>query len=265
MELLGNIQNLETANTELARFAYVASHDLQEPLRKIQTYGDLLKTKYGPSVSQEGQFYIDRMQKGSERLQKLIKDILTYSRLTDATAFYAKANLNEIISEILGDLEFRIKESGAKITVGELPELYVNPGQMSQVFQNLISNALKFSRKGVPPEISITSEIGNRADAGGANGKQYCNIYIRDNGIGFDETYMEQIFTLFKRLGDSSKYEGTGIGLAICKKIIEQHKGFISARSTPGEGSTFIISLPLTHIPQEEHAARTQFASDYSR
>lgn len=244
-QLLDNIQTLENANAELARFAYVASHDLQEPLRKIQTYGDLLKKKYASSLAGDGQHYIDRMQKGSERLQHLITDILTYSRLTDSTTFFAQTDLNAIIAEILADLEIVIKERDARISIDRLPLLYANPGQMSQLFQNLISNALKFSRKGTPPEISITFEITNKAADHDANGQQYCNIAVRDNGIGFDEVYMDQIFTLFKRLNDKDEYEGTGIGLAICKKIVEQHKGFISARSTIGEGSTFTVSLPL--------------------
>jgi signal transduction histidine kinase len=183
------------------------------------------------------------MQKGSLRLQKLIKDILIYSRLTSNNDFFSQANLNEIINEILIDLELKIKESNAKISVAKLPELFVNPGQIRQVFQNIISNSLKFFRTGIPLEIAITADISNRAGARPANGQMFCNISITDNGIGFDESYAEQIFILFKRLND--KNEGTGIGLAICKKILEQHKGFIYAKSKIGEGSTFTISLPM--------------------
>jgi signal transduction histidine kinase len=263
-QLLENIHTLENANAELARFAYVASHDLQEPLRKIQTYGDLLKKKYSPLISGEGQHYIERMQKASQRLQKLIKDVLTYSRLTDSTTFFTKADLNAIINEILIDLELRIEESGAKIYVADLPELYVNPGQISQLFQNLISNALKFSRKDVPPEIHITYDISNKAGDHAANGQQYCNICVQDNGIGFDESYMEQIFTLFKRLNDTNEYEGTGIGLAICKKIVEQHKGHIHAKSKINEGSTFIISLPITQIEYDDRATHAITESSHS-
>jgi signal transduction histidine kinase len=264
-QLLENIHTLENANAELARFAYVASHDLQEPLRKIQTYGDLLKTKYQGTIEGEGQFYIDRMQKGSQRLQRLIRDILTYSRLTDNNSFFVKSNLNAIIHEIIADLEVAINERKAKIIVEDLPELYVNPGQISQLFQNLISNALKFSRKNITPEIYITSEISNKAGELPANGKQYCNISISDNGIGFEEVYMEQIFTLFKRLNDSSEYEGTGIGLAICKKIVEQHKGFINAKSSLNKGSTFIISLPLQINNQDTNAIKQEhLESTYS-
>lgn len=256
-QLLDNIHTLENANAELARFAYVASHDLQEPLRKIQTYGDLLNKKYSPQLSGDGQHYIERMQKAAKRLQKLIKDVLTYSRLTDATAFFTKADINAIINDILVDLELRIEESGATIYVDDLPELFVNPGQISQLFQNLISNALKFARKDVTPEIRITYTISNKAGDHAANGQEYCNISVQDNGIGFDESYMEQIFTLFKRLNDTSEYEGTGIGLAICKKIVEQHKGFISAKSKINEGSTFIISLPISSTSTEEDENRS--------
>jgi signal transduction histidine kinase len=255
-KLMENIHTLENANAELARFAYVASHDLQEPLRKIQTYGNLLESRYRNALDAEGQQYIERMQKGSQRLQKLIKDILTYSRFTDSNISFTKTNLNVLIEEILIDLEFKIKESHAVIHVDELPELVVNPGQMSQLFQNIISNAIKFSRKDIPPEITITSEITSNIGMEAINGNTYCTISIHDNGIGFDESYLEQIFTLFKRLHDSNEYEGTGIGLAICKKIVEQHKGFITASSKPGEGSTFLISLPYQNTTEHEQQHR---------
>lgn len=242
-QLLDNIQTLESANAELMRFAYVASHDLQEPLRKIQMYCGLLKTRYADTIDAEGVHYVDRMQNSSHRLQNLIKDVLTYSRLTDSDQFFKKTDLNDIINEILVDLEVRIKETNAKIRVAELPELYVNPGQMFQLFQNIISNALKFTRKDTPPEIDITYTIDNIGEHT-VNGQQYCHISIKDNGIGFDEIYLDQIFTLFKKLNAPSEFEGTGIGLAICKKIAEQHKGFIRATSKLNSGSTFTISLP---------------------
>ncbi|MEW6470118.1 MAG: response regulator [Bacteroidota bacterium] len=259
-QLLENIKTLESANAELERFAYVASHDLQEPLRKIQTYGDLLKTKYTAALDKEGKYYVQRMQDSAQRLQKLIKDILVYSRLTSGQDFFVQTELNTIVDEILVDLELKIKESGARVSVERLPVLAVVPGQIRQLFQNIISNALKFSRPGVPPEITISCDTGSIAGGKAANGQQYCNIYIRDNGIGFDEVYSEQIFTLFKRLNDHS--EGTGIGLAICKKIVEQHKGYIHARSKPNQGSTFVISLPVTQ--QTQHEASRQIENSYS-
>jgi len=261
--LLENIHILENANAELARFAYVASHDLQEPLRKIQMYGNLLKTKYHTVVEDEGNFFIDRMQNGAQRLQLLIRDILTYSRLTDNNISFVRSDLNHIIDEILLDLELRIKESHAQIIVSELPELDVNPGQISQLFQNIIANALKFSRKNIPPEIHITSEIGYAEGEVLPNKSKYCHISIRDNGIGFDESFLEQIFTLFKRLNDSNEYEGTGIGLAICKKIVEKHKGYIHAKSRLNEGSTFIISLPITQSQNDAHKAAQHLESTY--
>ncbi len=265
LKLIENIQTLENANAELARFAYVASHDLQEPLRKIQMYGNLLKTKYYDAVEKEGRYFIDRMQNGSQRLQRLIRDILTYSRLTDSNVSFVWSDINHIINEILADLELRIAESQAKIHVDTLPELYVNPGQISQLFQNIIANAIKFSRKDTPPEIRISYEIEERVGEYSPMGEKYCTISIRDNGIGFDESFLDQIFTLFKRLNDTSEYEGTGIGLAICKKIVEKHKGYINATSRLNEGSTFYISLPLIETPAKDHAEKKHLESAYSR
>ncbi len=258
--LVENIEQLKEANSELARFAYVASHDLQEPLRKIQTYGDLLRVKYNKIIDEQGQNYIERIQNSSSRLQNLIKDILSYSRLSENMENYAKSNLNSILNEILTDLEFKIQESGAKIKITKLPELFVNPGQIRQVFQNIIGNALKFARKGVPPKISISYDISEKSDPP----QSYCNIYVQDNGIGFDDVYSEQIFNLFKRLNDSSVYEGTGIGLAICKKITEQHKGFITAKSKLNEGSVFIVSLPLSHVGKKSNSAKQKAENTYS-
>jgi signal transduction histidine kinase len=244
-QLLENIRTLENANAELARFAYMTSHDLQEPLRKIQMFGDLLQTRYHKVIDEKGRYYIEGMQKGSQRLQNLIKDILTYSRLTNAQTFFTNTDLNEIIDQILIDFEMKIKQLGAKISVAELPHIVVNPVQIQQLFQNLVSNALKFTRKNITPEISITYDVFSIEDQL-HHDEEYYNIYIKDNGIGFDETYIDQIFTLFKQLNDKTEYEGTGIGLAICKKIVEQHRGFINAKSKLGEGSTFIISLPFS-------------------
>jgi signal transduction histidine kinase len=261
-ELLENIHTLENANAELARFAYMTSHDLQEPLRKIQMFGDLLQSRYQKLIDEKGRYYIEGMQKGSERLQTLIKDILTYSKVTENNTYFTKANLNTIINEILVDFELRIEELGAKISVGKLPELYVNAVQISQLFQNLISNALKFSRKNISPEITISCEMGNPIPEFQENGTGYCTLYFKDNGIGFDESYLDQIFTLFRRLNNRSEYEGTGIGLAICKKIVEHHKGFISARSELGKGSTFIISLPVNQPQQNGNATNQSLESE---
>lgn len=265
-KLLENIKDLENVNTELARFAYVASHDLQEPLRKIQTYGDLLKNKYKSVIDKEGQHYIDRIQKGSERLQTLIKDILSYSELTIDHSSFIQSELKPIIHDIIGDLEMKIQESNAKINIEELTALPVIPGQIRQLFQNIIGNALKFSRKGIPPEISIrgttiTKEVEKE---GIAVALPYYNISIIDNGIGFDESYSDQIFALFKRLNDTGLYEGTGIGLAICKKIVEQHNGFISVKSKLNEGSVFNICLPLDRKQHEIGSKKQSVENSYS-
>ncbi len=270
-QLLENINTLENANGELARFAYVASHDLQEPLRKIQMFGHLLQTKYQSSIDEKGQYYIERMQKGSLRLQTLIKDILTYSRLTDGNITFTVSNINEIINEIVTDFDSRIKELNAKMHISELPELEVNPVLIRQLFQNIISNALKFARKNIPAEIRIFCERNNEEIEELHDDKQYCNIIVQDNGIGFDEIYIDQIFTMFKRLNNSSEYEGTGIGLAICKKIVEQHKGSIRAKSKLDVGSTFVISLPIKQFqnitkesnPDRENAISLTTVNDH--
>jgi len=250
-QLRENIETLEAANSDLARFAYVASHDLQEPLRKIQTFGDLLKDKYYDIIDDEGRDYVERMQNASKRMQTLIKDILSYSRLTSKDTFKS-CDTKGIIHEILNDLEIAIQEAGAEISFkGNFPEIEGNSSQLRQLFQNIISNALKFSRQGGSPKILITSKVEKGVDVHGIDisriSHDFCSISIKDNGIGFDDQYSEQIFTLFKRLNDSTKYKGTGIGLAICKKIVEQHKGYISAKGKINEGALFTITLPLNH------------------
>jgi len=260
IRLLENIESLKDANAELARFAYVASHDLQEPLRKIQTYGDLLKNKYSRVLDENGRNYIERIQNGSARLQNLIKDILSYSRLTENADSFVRSDLNAILNEIVLDLEFKIQDSGAIIKIDRLPELVVSPRQIRQLFQNLLGNALKFSKKGVAPEIQIKYDITEVQD----KSQLYCNIYVQDNGIGFDQDYAEQIFNLFKRLNDTSEFEGTGIGLAICKKIIEQHKGIISAKSVVNEGSVFTISLPVNSIGKKKSSIKKGLENTYS-
>lgn len=190
--------------------------------------------------------YMNRIIRSSARMTKLIDDLLTYSRLSINTLF-EPTDLKDIINEVLSDLELSITEKDAKVTVDEFPHIEVVPGQMRQVFQNVISNALKFSRPDVPPRIAITSELLTQPDFDApATGRgDYCRISIADNGIGFDEQYTTKIFTIFQRLHSREKYEGTGIGLAITKKIIEKHNGWITARSTPGGGSTFVFILPL--------------------
>ena len=235
---------LETSNDELMQFASVASHDLQEPLRKIHIFSNMIKERYLQDNSGATD-YINRIIKSSSRATRLINDLLSFSRLSSESLF-KQTDLNEIVSEVLGDIELAILEKQAKIEIGKLPVIEAVPGQMRQIFQNMITNALKFSRDSVTPLIELKAE---RVEALNFNAPEspdgkYHRIWIRDNGIGFDQQYANKIFTIFQRLHPREKYEGTGIGLAIAKKIIEKHNGIITATSKEGEGTEFIMVLP---------------------
>jgi len=245
-QLLQNIERLESANKELDRFAFMASHDLQEPLRKIITFSDRLSSKYTGKLDDEADIYINRIQSAAERMRTLIKDILALSKIIADKSSFVETNLNSLLKDVIGELETRIKEKQAKILVEKMPSLVINPGLMRSLFYNLISNSLKYSKKNTTPIIRISSEINFEKNENENNSKEkYCRIHVTDNGIGFDQKDSEEIFSIFKRLHFNNEFEGTGIGLAICKKITEQHNGFISALSKVDEGSTFIISLPL--------------------
>ena len=246
-QLLENITLLEAANKDLDRFAFMASHDLQEPLRKIRTFSDRLFLKYKDVLDQEGKTNIARIQKASERMQLLINDILTFSKLSVEDGMFVQCDLNKLVGEVIIDMEEEVNEKNARILVNDLPSMFVNPGLIRPLFHNLISNALKYSKKNVEPIITIHSEVSPSLNGNGIrdSNSKYCRIFIEDNGIGFDQKYSEQIFGMFKRLHLNTEFEGTGIGLALCKKIVEKHNGYISARSKINEGSTFIISLPL--------------------
>jgi PAS domain S-box-containing protein len=237
-ELHSAMRRLEQSNRELEDFAYVASHDLQEPLRKIQAFGDRLKAKHAAELAPAARDYVDRMQAAAKRMQILINDLLSFSRITTKAQPFVPVDLGVVAREVAHDLEHRTHEAGGEISIGELPSIDADPLQMRQLLQNLASNALKFHRDGVPPRVEITGELDNGTRA---------RIVVADNGIGFDEKYAERIFTMFERLHGRGSYEGTGIGLAICRKIAERHGGEIAARSTPGQGSTFIVTLPVHH------------------
>lgn len=247
LELLKNIDKLEAANKDLDRFAFMASHDLQEPLRKILTFSERLNTKFGDQLDDEGRRYINRIRSATERLQLLIKDIMTFAKISMEKSAYEKSDLNELVNDVISEMESTIEEKNAQITIEKLPAMYVNPSLMRPLFYNLIHNALKYSRSSVTPEVRIycepfSSESEMESDQ---THLPYYRIFVEDNGIGFDQKYAEQIFEMFRRLHHHDEYEGTGIGLAFCKKIVEQHDGFISARSNIDKGSTFIISLPV--------------------
>jgi light-regulated signal transduction histidine kinase (bacteriophytochrome) len=241
-------QELTRSNTELEKFAHVASHDLQEPLRKIIAFGDRLKAKYSEALPDQGYDYLDRMQNAAQRMQALINDLLMLSRITTKAQPFVLVNLNDVVRDVLSDLEVRIEQTQGQIEVGELPTVEADPLQMHQLLQNLISNALKFHPKDKPPQIKIDSQLFHaKLQQSNTNSAlpTHCQIRLEDNGIGFDEKYLESIFNAFHRLHPRTEYEGTGMGLAICRKIVERHNGNITAKSVLGQGSTFIVILPL--------------------
>ena len=240
-QLLQNINSLESANKDLEQFAFMASHDLQEPLRKILMFSDRLFQKH-QNVLQDDVRLIKRIQSSAERMQALIIDILAFSKISIDKANFVVTNLNEVLQEIVTDIGEDIQIKNANIKVENLPSLEVNPRLMRMLFHNLISNALKYSKTDVYPEIKIFSE---NSVVVRSRDKRFCRIFVEDNGIGFDQKYAEEIFGMFKRLHHESEFTGTGIGLALCKKIVEQHSGYISAQSQINVGSRFIVSLPL--------------------
>lgn len=232
---------LERSNQELQDFAYVASHDLQEPLRKIQAFGNLLEDEYGPILGEEGQTYLDRMRNAASRMQGLINDLLMFSRVTTKALPFSPVDLNLIAREVVIDLETLVQATHGKVTIEPLPTIEADPLQMRQMLQNLLSNALKFHKPGVPPVVNISAQ----AQVDAQTGEELYLIAVKDNGIGFDEKYLDRIFTVFQRLHGRGEYEGTGIGLAVVRKIVARHGGTITARSSVGEGSTFLATLPV--------------------
>jgi signal transduction histidine kinase len=246
-QLLDNIAQLESTNKELDRFAYMASHDLQEPLRKIRIFSERINENFCSVIGEEGKLYIEKMQSACIRMQNLIDDILAFSKISVSRESLVPTSMNKVVEEVLSEMDQAIEERKAKVVVERLPELPVNESLIKSLFENLISNSLKYARKDIPTEIIITSH--QEATAAEGDGfKRFHRIYVKDNGIGFEQQYAEQIFSMFKRLHAGPEYKGTGIGLAICKKIVEEHNGHISARSAVGEGTTFTISLPVEKL-----------------
>jgi signal transduction histidine kinase len=227
---------LEESNRALQDFAFIASHDLQEPLRKVISFGGLLKQKYGELLGSEGGSHLDRMINATHRMQTLLSMLLDYSRVTMKAEPFREVDLTDIVHEALSDLEVRREKTGGDVDVGPLPSIAADPTQMRQLFQNLIANALKFHKEGVRPIVKVRART-----------EGHCHVIsVEDNGIGFDEKHMEKIFAPFHRLhGRTSPYDGAGMGLAICKKIVDRHGGSITAKSAPGEGAVFTITLPL--------------------
>lgn len=246
--LLENIERLESVNKQLDNFAYMASHDLQEPLRKIRIFCDHLEINHKSVLNEDGRNNIEKIQRSCKRMQELIQDILTFSTLTMDKRHFEKSDLNELVKDVLNEMDGYISEKNANISVENLPSMFVNPVLIRPLFHNLISNSIKYSKTEVSPVIRISSDYEfseAETENNGHGNNRYCRIIIEDNGIGFEQEYSEQIFGMFKRLHGKNQYHGTGIGLAICKKIAEEHNGYISAKSKVNEGATFIVSLPM--------------------
>lgn len=247
-KLVDSIEELQKMNVELQSFAYVSSHDLQEPLRKIQTFISRINEKEHNNLSDSGKNYFGRIQESANRMQNLIKDLLAYSRTNSNVNEFKKVNLNEVIEEAQLDLKEKLDAKGGTMEIGGLCEVTIIPFQFVQLMSNLISNSIKFSIPGVPPKIKINSTEVMGEDIADLNllpHIKYCHITYTDNGIGFDSEYKDKIFEVFQRLHGKNEYEGTGIGLAIVKKIITNHDGFISATGIPNKGVTFDIFIPI--------------------
>lgn len=239
--LLDYAKKLEVSNRELQDFASIAAHDLQEPLRKVRAFADRVATKYKSLIPVEALEYLSRINVSAERMQRLIDDLLMYSRIVTKAQPFKEVDLGEIARGVLDDLEFSIEQSQGRIDVSELPQIEADPVQMRQLMQNLFANALKFHQQGVPPVVRVSSQEGTKT----------VRIEVSDNGIGFSEKYLDRIFTIFQRLHGRMEYEGTGVGLAVCRRIVERHGGTITAKSSEGQGATFIVELPKKQDKKE--------------
>jgi PAS domain S-box-containing protein len=231
---------LARSNAELEQFAFVASHDLQEPLRKILAFGDRLKAKLDQALAAEPREYLDRMQNAATRMRTLIDDLLAFSRVMRRTEPFELVDLAKITREILGDLEVRIEKTAARVEVGDLPTIEADATQMRQLLMNLIGNALKFQHPDVQPLVKVQGRT-----TSSISGEQFCQLTVEDNGIGFEQQYAEKIFVVFQRLHGRGEYEGTGVGLAVCRRIADRHQGTIVAQGKPGQGAIFTVMLPV--------------------
>jgi hypothetical protein len=234
-------RELERRNEELQEFVYVASHDLQEPLRKIRAFGDRLAARYAVALEEQGLDYLRRMQSAARRMSELIDNLLVLSRVTTTARPSEIADLGVVAREAVADLRLRVEETGAEIEIGDLPRARVDRVQIRQLFQNLVANALKYHRSGQPPRVRVY-EVDGEGEEG--SGSDWIEVAVSDDGIGFEEKYLDRIFRPFQRLHGRSEYPGTGMGLAICRRIVERHQGTLTASSRPGEGATFRVCLP---------------------
>ena len=249
---------LERSNRDLEQFAYVASHDLQEPLRKIRAFGDRLELKCQDILDETAQECVSRMQNAAARMQELIEGLLLLSRVTTRAREFVQVDLGEIVEQVVSDLESQIERVRGHVEVGKLPTIQAEPLQIRQLLQNLIANALKFHRPDEPPVVKVEARYllpREQRQSQKSLAEEKCRITIEDNGIGFDQQYAERIFGIFQRLHPRDVYEGTGIGLAICRRIAEYHGGQISARSEPGRGSTFEVVLPVAQAKKKRSEA----------
>jgi hypothetical protein len=247
-ELESTVNELNQSNTKLSQFAYIASHDLQEPLRKIQQFGDLLKTR-SSTLAGDDLVYLDRMQTAASRMSLLIKDLLAFSRLSTRRETATPVPLTQVINVALDNLSMPVEETNAQIQVGSLPVIEGDSTQLVQLFQNLLSNALKFRRASIIPAIQVSAQNISQTDLPTTvkptrQAANYYRIDVADNGIGFDEKYLDRIFQVFQRLHSKGEFAGTGVGLAICEKVAANHGGVITATSQPGQGATFSVYLP---------------------
>jgi len=244
-QLMQNNLNLKTTNEELDRFAYVASHDLQEPLRKIQLFSDKIARQVNGNLESPVAENLQKITKASERMQLLINDLLKFSRHTQSKEDFVSLDLNNTLQDVINDIEVELDKKNGKVVFKKLPTIWAIPSQMQQLFQNLITNSLKFCKPDCEPYIEIYSErLVVKGEGAEELNRVMHRIYFKDNGIGFDPKYAEEIFVVFKRLHSYHEFEGSGIGLSICKKIVEKHNGAIEAKGRLNEGATFIITLP---------------------
>jgi two-component system, LuxR family, sensor kinase FixL len=244
---------LERSNRELEQFAYVASHDLQEPLRKIRTFSDRLQMKSADRLDEAGIDCLQRMQSAAARMQSLIDGLLSLSRVTTQGQEFVAVNLAQVARDVVSDLEVQIERAGGRVELGHLPTIQADPLQMRQLLQNLITNALKFRRVDAPPVVKVQGRFihGRSGRKTGPPPAEQCRILVEDNGIGFEQRHEERIFGVFQRLHPRDVFEGMGIGLALCRKIVERHGGRITAHGTPGVGSTFEVLLPAAHAREK--------------
>ncbi|HVM31490.1 MAG TPA: ATP-binding protein, partial [bacterium] len=244
---------LEDNNRDLQEFVFVASHDLQEPLRKIQAFGGFLAEELGTAAPESAMGYLKRMRDAAARMGLLIEDLLQWTRVSTRGKPFVAVELSQVLRDVVADLELSLKETGGKVEVGPLPMIEADPAQMWQLFQNLIANSLKFRKKDVPPVVTLQARAEGPANR--------VVLTLRDNGIGFEQKYADRIFNIFQRLHGPQEYKGSGVGLAVCRKVVERHNGAITALGAPGEGATFEIVLPLRQVkedPEEAEAAGVQ-------